>query len=103
MEHNFEMRRRAYNLYLEGKGYKSAAKQLGLNVSTVRDWFRRFKVGAFDTLLSSENKTRRYPQEEIDRVIRLREEGCSWTAILEQTRIPIGTMKNWYRRYQLSK
>ena len=100
MDPNFEVRRRAYNLYLEGKGYKATAKQLGLSESTVRDWFRRFKVGAFDTLLSSTATTRRYPQETIDRVIKLREEGKSWTEILALTLVPIGTAKNWVRRHK---
>lgn len=103
MEPNFEVRRRAYNLHLEGKGYKAAAKQLGLSESTVRDWFRRFKVGAFDTLLSSKTTTRRYPQEMIDQVIKLREEGRSWTEILAATHVPIGTAKNWVRRHKLNK
>ena len=46
MSTDFTVRRQAYNLYLEGHGYKATAKQLGLHESTVRDWFRRFKANA---------------------------------------------------------
>lgn len=98
MNTDFTVRRQAYNLYFEGHGYKAAAKQLGLHESTVRDWFRRFKANAYDSLLSQELTTRRYPLELKEKVIKLRSKGFSWTQILQETRVPIGTAKNWIRR-----
>ena len=98
MNTDFTVRRLAYNLYLEGYGYKAAAKQLGLHESTVRDWFRRFKANAYDSLLSQKLTTKRYPLELKEKVIQLRNDGFSWTQILQETRVPIGTAKNWVRR-----
>lgn len=100
MKNDFQTRRRAYNLFLEGKGYKLAAKTLNLNESTVRDWFRRFRAGkgAFESLLSDTNTTRRYPKEIHDKAIALRNDGMSWTDIMRITGVPVATLKNWIRR-----
>ena len=100
MKNDFQTRRRAYNLFLEGKGYKLAAKTLNLNESTVRDWFRRFRAGkgAFESLLSDTCTTRRYPQEVRTKALALRNEGMSWTDIMRITGVPVATLKNWIRR-----
>ena len=103
MSTDFTVRRQAYNLYLEGHGYKATAKQLGLHESTVRDWFRRFKANAYDSLLNQELTTRHYPLELRERVIQLRNEGLSWTQILKETQVPVGTAKNWIKRDRMSQ
>ena len=95
MNTDFTVRRKAYNLYPKGHGYKAAAKQIE---STVRDWFRRFKANVYDSLLSQELTTRRYPLELKEKVIQLRSKGFSWTQILQKTLVPIGTANNWIRR-----
>ncbi len=103
MSTDFTVRRQAYNLYLEGHGYKATAKQLGLHESTVRDWFRRFKANAYDSLLNQELTTRRYPLELKEKVIQLRNEGLSWAQTLKETQVPVGTAKNWIKRNRPSQ
>ena len=103
MKNDSQTRRRAYNLFLEGKGYRLAAKTLNLNESTVRDWFRQFKANAYDSLLNQELTTRHYPLELRERVIQLRNEGLSWTQTLKETQVPVGTAKNWIKRDRMSQ
>lgn len=100
MKIDYMVRQRAYNLFLEGKGYKFAAKELDINEHTARDWFRRFRAGpnAFESLLTDTVTTHRYPKEIHDKAIALRNDGMSWTDIMRITRVPVATLKNWLRR-----
>lgn len=100
MKPDVTKRRMAYNLFLEGKGYKFAAKELNINEHTARDWFRRFRAGpsASESLLSETTNTKRYPMELREKAIELRHKGMSWTEILDATGVPPGTIKNWVKK-----
>ena len=54
---SLEIRERAFALFKLGYGYKHSAEELGVNVHTVRDWFRMFRRGHSDTVFNIRSTT----------------------------------------------
>lgn len=49
--HSEDVRREAMELFEKGAGYKLTARKLGIKASTVRDWARQWRNGAFSIQL----------------------------------------------------
>lgn len=46
--HTPEMKQKAYELFAQGFGYRTCARQLGISIYTARDWNRHYNNGTFE-------------------------------------------------------
>ena len=46
--HPPELKQKAYDLFAQGYGYRTCARQLGISIYTARDWNRHYNNGTFE-------------------------------------------------------
>ena len=93
--HSEDVRREAVELFEKGAGYKLTARKLGIKPSTVRDWARQWKKGAFSVkpALGVYHVTDAARQ----RIRELRAQGANWSEISRRTGVSRTTCRRiWF-------
>ena len=81
--HSEDVRREAVELFEKGAGYKLTARKLGIKPSTVRDWARQWKKGAFSVKPALGVYHVTDPARQ--RIRELRAQGANWAEISRRT------------------
>ena len=82
--HSFETRQKALLIFKNGGSYKSCAKTLNIPIYTARDWHRSFLIGTF--------------RAEHGALRLRREEGKSYNAISQLTKVNRATVLQWIHK-----
>ena len=93
---SLDQRKRAKELFAQGRGYKFVAKETGVSMHTVRDWGRRYRRGKFTEDIAQH--LYRYDSQAHDKVCELRAQGLSLRAIAAQTGVSVSTCREWIER-----
>ena len=88
-----ESRAAAADMFGSGVPVREIAQTLGLSFWTVRDWHREWRNGAFHV----DVRCFEYSPEDKEKVMKLRDEGCTWSAISRMTGIKASTVQKWLR------
>lgn len=95
--HSFETRQKALLIFKNGGSYKSCAKTLNIPIYTARDWHRSFLIGTFRAEHGARQQS--YTPEQKAEVLRLRrEEGKSYNAISQLTKVNRATVLQWIHK-----
>ena len=93
---SLDQRKRAKELFAQGRGYTFVAKETGVSMHTVRDWGRRYRRGKFTEDIAQH--LYRYDSQAHDKVCELRAQGLSLRAIAAQTGVSVSTCREWIER-----
>ena len=92
--HSFETRQKALLIFKNGG---SCAKTLNIPIYTARDWHRSFLIGTFRAEHGARQQS--YTPEQKAEVLRLRrEEGKSYNAISQLTKVNRATVLQWIHK-----
>ena len=95
---SLEIREKAFALFKLGYGYKHSAEELGVNVHTVRDWFRMFRRGHSDTVFNIRSTTA-YDLSIRKKVIaERRRDNTPFAQLSEEYGVPASTIRKWMKR-----
>lgn len=91
-------RRQAKALFEKGLGYKAVARLLELNVYTVRDWGREFKVGKFRVSDTELGDAATVVDLREDQILDLRRQGFDDRTIALRIGLSLQTVRRYLRR-----
>lgn len=92
----------AYNIFELGHGYRTCAMVLDLSVYTVREWYAQYKLGYYESeLTSSKPKQKAYSLEFRQKVIKdYLDTKPSITELAKRYEVSKRTVRRWIQEYQ---
>ena len=93
-----ELRIKAIELFEKGDGFKKAASQLGVPVSTVRGWKNKWKAGNFSATDPLPSKL--WAPEVRAEAVALFEKGNDYNRVAAQLGIPAPTAYGWEQKWK---
>ena len=92
-------RRKAEELFAQGKGYKFVTHELGLNVYTVRDWGRLFRKGKFRPDLRHPSSDKNTIRDRKTQALTLFREGRDELAIAIKLGVSVITVRRYLKEF----
>ncbi len=99
--HAPEMKQKAYELFAQGFGYRTCARQLGISIYTARDWNRHYNNGTFEPE-TGYRRRRRYFTDDFKREIARAylKENVSINQIAQKYTVTRRSVTQWVEKFK---